>query len=140
MHSFEVHSNESVCIKNVRLGLEQVLWPTNQLGKSSTCSSPMESQSSLHFPQKSSRYLMKLLQRHMDGTCFGPSTIIVLPALILSTQMWMRILLGVLYSRTLDTQKNIDLSKTTISPNFLYKRYLEILMSCIDMSPLLSEK
>ena len=25
MHSFEVHSNESVCIKSGRLGLEQVL-------------------------------------------------------------------------------------------------------------------
>ena len=24
MHSFEVHSNESVCRKNVRLGMEQV--------------------------------------------------------------------------------------------------------------------
>ena len=27
MHSFEVHSNESVCRKSVRLGLEQVSYP-----------------------------------------------------------------------------------------------------------------
>ena len=26
MHSFEVHSNESACRKNVRLGLEQVIY------------------------------------------------------------------------------------------------------------------
>ena len=26
MHSFEVHWNESVCRKKVRLGLEQVIW------------------------------------------------------------------------------------------------------------------
>ena len=26
MHGFEVHSNESACIKKVRLGLEQVIY------------------------------------------------------------------------------------------------------------------
>ena len=31
MHSFEVHSNESACIKKVRLGLEQVLHTTKAL-------------------------------------------------------------------------------------------------------------
>ena len=53
----------------------------------------MESRSSLPFLQKPSGFLIKLLQRHVDGTFFGPSTVIFLPALISPINIWMRILI-----------------------------------------------
>ena len=53
----------------------------------------MEPQSILTLIQKSSELLIKLLQQHVNGTSFGPSTAIVLPTSAASIQIWMKILL-----------------------------------------------
>ena len=66
-------------------------WHTYHLGGSSTFSSPMEYQSILPFLQKSSRFLIKIIQQHVDGNFFGTSIAIVLPVLTAWTNMCMRI-------------------------------------------------